>query len=72
MAKTKLTPLPRVKGQPREKSAALRCWGYQLRELKRRAAEAGVSTSRYLNELLWRDWIDLPTRRAVDRGRDAA
>ena len=67
--------LRRFPGSPRDAGATLSCWGWQLAELRRRAELEGVTISRYLNELLWRDWLhspDAPAPSARKRARAAA
>lgn len=53
-----LLSLPRHPGKPREKSAQLSCYAYQKDELRKRARRKGVTVSRYLNELLWKEWVE--------------
>lgn len=52
-----LLRLPRSKNGARRKTASLGCYRYQKDELKRRAKASKMTVSRYLNYLLWKDWI---------------
>lgn len=53
----KLLILPKSKNGVQRKQAALACYQYQKEELKKRARARRMSVSRFLNELLWKDWI---------------
>lgn len=55
--KEALMRLPRSRNGAHRKQAALGCYQYQKDELKKRAKASKMSVSRYLNELLWKDWI---------------
>jgi hypothetical protein len=55
--KERLKRLPASKNGAHRKQASLGCYQYQKDELRRRAKAEGMTVSRYLNELLWKDWV---------------
>jgi hypothetical protein len=57
VAKTKLKSLPKSKNGTRRKTFSAGAYQFQKDELRRRAHKRGMSVSRYLNELLWHDWL---------------
>jgi hypothetical protein len=56
-AKLKILRLPPSKNGARRKTASLGAYEYQKEVLRKRARAQRMTVSRYLNELLWKEWL---------------
>lgn len=52
-----LQRLPKSSNGTRRKSASMGAYAYQKEHLTKLARAKGMTVSRYLNELLWKDWM---------------
>jgi len=64
-----LHSLPKSSNGTTRGAAAFGLYEFQKEEIRRRAWAKGWTVSRYVNHLLWSDWLQIADRRVTQRKR---